>query len=58
MFIHILQDLNKDIFNFENFRSIILFVRYILFFFIKQSLSHCTSRLTVNYSLLLVPLHL
>lgn len=32
MFIHILQDLNKDIFNFENFRSIILFVRYILFF--------------------------
>lgn len=33
MFIHILQDLNKDIFNFENFRSIILFARYTLFFY-------------------------
>lgn len=39
MFIHILQDLSKDIFNFENFRSI-LFARYTLFF-VKQSLSHC-----------------
>lgn len=57
MFIHIPQDLNKDIFNFENFGSIILFARYTLFF-VKQSLSHCASRLTVIYSLLLVPLHL
>lgn len=40
MFVHIPQDLNKDIFNFENFRSIILFARYTLFF-VKQSLSHC-----------------